>query len=79
MYGRSSKRTMGSPFGTLVGLGMARSELNATRRVAGSDGLSDNTRNGNHTTKSGTQLREAFYSTDTSSLGSGLSMRAYSG
>ncbi len=59
--------TTGSPVGTLVGLGRARSEVSATRRVAGSDGLSDHT-------KSGIRLREAFYSTETSSLGSGLSM-----
>ncbi len=66
--------TTGSPVGILVGLGRARSELSVTRRVAGPDGLSNHTKNINHITKSGTRLREALYSTDKSSLGSGLSI-----
>ncbi len=43
MYMYVSKWTIGFPVRILVGLGRARSELSATRRVVGSDGLSDYT------------------------------------
>ena len=62
---------IGSPVGTLVGLGRTRSELSATRRVAGPDGLSDLTWKAIQLLKSDTRLREAFIQSSQAHSGAG--------